>query len=539
MSNPNCPLCQSPMVLRQGKSRFFGCIKFPKCRGTLPYKVQSTVKTEKPITRYTPSVYQNAVYTWIKNTNNDPSNKTLVIEATAGSGKTSTILEALQYIPVQSKTVFLAFNKKIVQELSDRLPTNITASTLHSIGFQALKKHNQKIVLERDKTQALLANMIGENGKIDKEFYPLLSPIKRIISLAKNTLMPVQTKEEIDQIVMQYSIELPGNNYAYTAMIYTLIPEILRQTALKNSIMDYDDMLYLPIVLNIPLPKFDNILLDEVQDINKVQLELLKRLVNNGRLIAVGDKFQSIYGFRGADSSAINTIISEFNADTLPLSISYRLPKNQVNLINTILPDITIYASELAIDGTITTINTAQLASTVLPGDMVICRVNKGLVKPCYDVIRQGKKAIILGKEIGDNLLLILGKLNVKNINDLENQLSDWRDKQLARISEKNVYKIEKINDDMETIIALSENCNSISELEQKISSIFSDDTIGVIFSSVHKVKGLESDNVFLLNPELIPHKRAITEQDIEQEKNIQFVAYSRNKKSFTLVTDN
>src|SRR5690606_4510771 len=66
-----------------------------------------------------------------------------------------------------------------------------------------------------------------------------------------------------------------------------------------KTIIDFDDMLYLPLILGVRPRTFDYVFIDEAQDTNRVQLEFLKLLCNpRTRVIAVGDRHQSIYGFR-------------------------------------------------------------------------------------------------------------------------------------------------------------------------------------------------------------------------------------------------
>jgi DNA helicase-2/ATP-dependent DNA helicase PcrA len=65
-------------------------------------------------------------------------------------------------------------------------------------------------------------------------------------------------------------------------------------------------MIYLPLLLNLPLSTYDNVLIDEAQDINATRRELAFRSIKaGGRIIAVGDPNQAIYGFTGADVASL------------------------------------------------------------------------------------------------------------------------------------------------------------------------------------------------------------------------------------------
>jgi superfamily I DNA/RNA helicase len=101
---------------------------------------------------------------------------------------------------------------------------------------------------------------------------------------------------------------------------------------------------------------------------------------------------------------------------------------------------------------------------------------------------------------------------------------------------QNNISKIDFINDKVDTIEALCENADSIEEVLTRINNIFKRDGDGVVFSTIHKAKGLQADNVYLIQPELIPSSKAITAEEIQQENNIFFVAYTRNMKKMYLV---
>jgi superfamily I DNA/RNA helicase len=112
-------------------------------------------------------------------------------------------------------------------------------------------------------------------------------------------------------------------------------------------------MIWLPIVLRLPIEKYDWVFVDEAQDLNKSQLELVHNLVNEtGRVCCVGDRHQSIYGFRGADVDAIPRLIRELNeVKVLPLTVSWRCPSSVVGLAQQLVPQF--QAAPDAPEGTI------------------------------------------------------------------------------------------------------------------------------------------------------------------------------------------
>jgi superfamily I DNA/RNA helicase len=153
-------------------------------------------------------------------------------------------------------------------------------------------------------------------------------------------------------------------------------------------------MIYLPATRDMALRKFDFFFVDETQDLNTSQIELaLKSIRDGGRIVAIGDRNQSIYSFRGADSEAIPNIIKSLDATTLPLSICYRCPQSHVELAQFIVPEIEAFDQNS--EGVIEDIGIDQIYNKIAYGDLVMCRVNAPLVAPAFDLIRQGKKAVI------------------------------------------------------------------------------------------------------------------------------------------------
>src|SRR5690606_30085321 len=83
------------------------------------------------------------------------------------------------------------------------------------------------------------------------------------------------------------------------------------------------------------------------------------------------------------------------------------------------------------------------------------------------------------------------------------------------------------LKDKYDVLVMLSEHASDITSLEWLVDKVFSPTGKGIIFSSVHKSKGLEADRVFIICPTLLPLG---TSQPwmFKQEKNLEYVAYTR-----------
>ena len=484
---------------------------------------------------YTISKYQQAIFDWITNGKGNA-----VIQAVAGSGKTTTIVQATNLIPSNQKCVFVAFNKAIADELRDRLPKHIEARTLHSLGFSFFKSNGYNTELDTNKVHNLIESELEEmDFDLKKDYYLNL---RKLIPLIKNTLIDYTKLEQIEDLKGKYNIDFETDDRYMIA-----IRRIMEKNNANTAIIDFDDMIYLPVVNKFSNGIYDWVLVDESQDLNRTQFELIRKICDkHTRVIAVGDTHQSIYSFRGADTNSMDNFRSEFNAVELPLSICYRCPKSHIVLAKEIVPEIE--AAEDAKEGVIDYIDLSVALDKADDNDkdLVLCRTNAPLIKVAFSLIRSGKKAIIRGRDIGANLIKLIEKYKAKDLGDLYLKLNNYRNLQQDKLEliEKGKYDNKKKGsiltniDSVDTIVAIMEDCDSIEQVKIKIESIFSDNKEGIICSSVHRAKGLQANSVFIINRDRMPHPMAHTEEELEQEDNILYVALTRSKANLYFINE-
>ena len=367
---------------------------------------------------FEPSSYQKAILNFIDNKNGN-----LLVDAKAGSGKTSTLcLIADKIINQDKKCLFLAFNKSIVQELQSRIISdNVQIKTLHSLGLTFLrsylyKKHAENYVLEvdqhDDRIKEWVQNSFAQN--CDTEFRIANSELSD--SDFKDLLGDVL--REISQMV-NYS-RLYNANYHDYDQLYKLAPKLCwnlknwDDIGLKNfpkvieEVIDkikydfenpendsfgkpvykvgYTDMIYFPCLYKMNVPYsirqyLDFVLVDETQDLSCLQQLFLKLLINyNTRLIAVGDEKQSIYAFAGADTQSIRNLKRNFALEELPLNICYRCPENVIKIAQEIVPSIDWNHSRDD-KGEVKFLQEEDLGSNIKANDVILARRNNDLVR--------------------------------------------------------------------------------------------------------------------------------------------------------------
>lgn len=536
-----CPQCDGNLVERNGRyGTFYGCTNFRSgCRQTLQEsQIQSylrSLKTEGAKSDFKPTVEQQEIFDWVLGVKSSGSGS-LLVEACAGSGKTTTIAQAIKLIKGsgESNLVYLVFNAKNREEAQLK---GLPAQTTHQHGFAAIRSYMSsnnlgKVEVNQYKTADTCKAIIGNSEACLADMKWMIGPTAKIIGLIKNNFLEL-TLDNVNEFIIAYDIDLPP--HASSSKFFCFVREVWARVVNTFSQIDFDDMLFLPIYHNMKIKKYKWVFADEVQDFNACQLELLKRTVGQV-LFAVGDRNQSCYAFRGAALEAMDDIKTAFTAEELTLSVSFRANQNVTRYINREFPHIKFSCLPAAKEGVIETIYDDKLTSILENDDLVLCRVNAPLVSYVFELLRVGRKATIIGRDLasqltsmverfagadGGPIVPFLEKLNqyrffeVKKLNDLGREMA-----------------AETLNDKVDTIIAISDNCQITGEVIQRIERIFSQDQgEGVSFSSVHRAKGLEANRVFILRPELMPHPAAEGKPTQEQQEvNIRYIASTRSK---------
>lgn len=483
----------------------------------------------------TPSKYQQAIYDFAAS-----SDQNGMIRAGAGCGKTYTGVQMTRkFKPVRRgmmayppKIAFLAFNKPIQLELEAKLGDAALAKTYHSFGLGAI--NNRKLKITAFKNNDLLRAHFGDDLK------PIFPLISKIAGLFKGDLNSEVTHESVLGYIDKHTLDLSEEDEPYFDEIVEGVQLCLDPSHVERlGKIDYDDMIWYPLVCNLPIPQFDVLLVDEFQDSNLAQMELVMRA--NARVIAIGDGRQAIYFWRGAGMYGMEIFQQRTNAVELPLSISYRCPRAVVANVNQKYPDIPFEAWDQAIEGEVNTISENKMFTQAQSGDMILCRLNAPLVAPAMRFLREGKKAIIKGRDTSKTLMSLIHKVEQKfypqNIQEFVVDLDDYVNKETEKLrATQRFNQATTLEDTRDTVWAFADGSDSVADIKEKINRIFSDDTVGIVLSTGHKAKGLEADNVYVIHPEMFPFKRARTLEQKAQEINLAYVTDTRAKVSHNYV---
>ena len=542
------------------------------------------------------SSYQNNIIDFFKTHPHD----NILVEALAGTGKS--FLICLLTEGTKTSDIYVAFNNSIAKEFQEKIKNPKTkVSTLHSLGFSIMNTNlnessnsgsrsggigvsrgsgSAKAQLDNFKIHKIVDDMIsksyGRYVDFEKRIFIKDSYVS-LYNLCRLRCVNMNETWQVHQVIHNYNLftDYSGNDFVSpdVSTIVTWLKEIDKKSKVdfeSNHTIDFTDMLYITHEKlktgewKVPYwGLYTNIYADECQDLSSLQFSLLKYIQRKGgRYVLVGDFRQSIYNFAGADAKSFKTIEKLFSPLTkFELPINYRCPSSHLEKVNKEF-NIPIQPRPNAPKGTIKTIEKKDIKKYIKPGDMVISRKNKWFSDVVITLATSGIPIYIEDKEMVESLLktikdsktTTLGGLKIK----LEKIISD-ASKSLEKIAQtqtnSNEDETQKVQDFSLTNSRI-DNINftldilksyqkefpnaSVTNFSNYVSKILN--TIPnkdcVRICSVHKAKGLEAENVFVLNEAKVctDFRNSIEQQ--EQEKNLSYISITRAKDTLYLVKE-
>ena len=479
----------------------------------------------------------------------------LVVEAVAGSGKTTTAIDGIKRL--------------MLKHMGN---VDVVVKTYHAHGMNAISTAARGMGRNVRVSEYMLDDWLRSAGVRDKDDWREVSNlVKRLVGLVKGSLVKDDDEETLVKLADHHELDTNGVFRAAVPYVWSFVKYTGAQ--IRGEI-GFDDMPWLPVRLGLDLGTWDVVFVDEAQDTNPVQAAMVNQMVGKGaRVIVLGDSKQAIYGFRGADVRAMGNLrdmlATTREVKELGLTYTRRCGKKIVEIAQTVVPyikaldsagegSVRYMAEDRGEDGKLITRDEKALFKSATEevgnGDMVLCRMNAPLISFAYGVLKRGMKCVIKGREIGNGLVAVVkDRLTGDTPSEFTESLQGWykeEEEKLMRLGEKGVNKLAALGDKADCLWALVETIEGgkwIGGVEggtdsfklkmvDRINGLFSDEAgSGVTCGTVHKMKGLEADKVWVLKPEVIPHPRAKGWQ-LGQEWNILYVAVTRAKRELVVV---
>jgi F-box protein, helicase, 18 len=461
------------------------------------------------------------------------------INAVAGSGKTTTIIEYAKARPPQAKILYLAFNKSVkleaIKKFAEKGLQNVTVETAHSLAYKNIVFRHQYTVRPQGYKTYEIAGLLGLQGNGEKHHeFVIANHINKFIAFFCNS-----NKLKVQEVNYLETIS-DAKAKTFVKTFYHFIETQTRYLLAKMDKGEIDiihDFYLKKFQLQNPVLHFDYILFDEGQDASPAMLDIF--LKQTATKVIVGDTHQQIYSWRYAVNSLEKTSFTTFN-----LSHSFRFGANIANLATQILffKDIITPTTLITIKGMGTTTHTKTKA--------VIGRTNLGLLLKAIDYVTEKKNITQIYFEgnfnsytyadEGASLYDVLNLYNNKrplikdaliksmgSIKDLEEYIEKTEDAQLSMMLEI----VKKYGNDIYDIIKSIKQKHVENDDKQKAD---------VVFSTVHRCKGMEYDCVHLVNDFITEDKVRRQVMDLEKDEkkinklneeiNLLYVAITRTK---------
>ena len=434
--------------------------------------------------------------------------RSLFGEAVAGSGKTYLLLRSALSVKA-----------------------NWTTKTLHGLGYSAwVSKIGKRLTVKQNKMFQLAKEL-----NIDREMF---GDTLRLAAHAKNygILAPGIRGKELtpdspevwDDLMDMYDLDADPKQ----------VLELLEASVIQaqKGIVDFDDMLYMPVCYSGVFHKHDLVVVDEAQDLSSIQHEMLRKsLRRDGILIGCGDRHQAIYGFRGALAESIPQMISDFSMELFPLPVTFRCPKAVVTEAQADVPHIRAFDSNP--EGEVLRPESLRLAEVPRT---VLCRNTAPLVQLALRLIGDGRGATIAGREIGKTLAKMVEKVAPKPVNlpTLQAKLNAFIEAEIARKPKREQTMRDRqaaLDHIMSRAEALQGGHATSTTIVQIIKELYDKNAPGSVWlSTIHRSKGLEWPDVLMLDPHLLPSSYARQQWQLVQESNLRYVGVTRAQQRLT-----
>ena len=282
-------------------------------------------------------------------------NGALLVEASAGSGKTLVLTERVKKLAESTRRKILAITftnkaceeiKKRIKEQNSDLLKKIDVFTFHGFCNSVLEKHGTyigyaklpEIISSQEEIYSLMEEAVKATPTINTKYQQLeIKDKKKVIYDAIEFVSKIKRDFIPDE-------DLYGSNQDNVILYFTY-----RNLMQSMNVIDFDDMLLLVYklfttnvrVADLYRRNYEYICIDEAQDLNNAQYRLLRSLANDGyqNVMMVGDAKQSIYAFNGSSKEfMLNYFVNDYHPMIFKLTENYRSARVILEYANKIIP---------------------------------------------------------------------------------------------------------------------------------------------------------------------------------------------------------
>ncbi|WP_072680320.1 UvrD-helicase domain-containing protein [Arcobacter sp. LA11] len=471
------------------------------------------------------------------------------INAVAGSGKTTTLLEYAKN-NTHLKILYLAYNKSLQISIQEKLKeynlSHMKISTIHALAYSKTEAFQYNLCNDL-KIQVIETCLCDyeRNENQRTNYFPIaeyIALIKDLVNFYCNSSLI-----SLDDILLEKyksQCDLGPNTIKLLEKDPLRVLNHLKYilSSMKNKKIDVIHDFYLKMFyLNKKTCRslnYDLILVDEAQDISDVMIGIVES--QNCRRIYIGDSFQQIYSFRYATNA-----LSKIDLPEYKLSKSFRFANTYAKVLQDSLNELYKINTNklLKISGTDNETKIGRNSIDLDKQFCVIARSTFGLIQEIVHLIHDNKKIYFEGGygsySFMNQTVYSIFYLKEKKFNKITmNEI-----KEFESIYELEQFSKETKNQDFLNVIKfINTYGDNIFEINKKIKEKLTTkkDEADIIFTTTHKSKGLEYDQVIMANDfiskkEITNKKNKMSFTQIIEELNIYYVAATRAKKAIDM----
>lgn len=452
------------------------------------------------------------------------SSANLMIQALAGTGKTSTLEMIDAAIKVQPH-LYLVFAKANAVEATKRMRDTTTVRTFNSLGHRIWAQScARNLKLNARKVSDIFQAIVDESPKSSRStIWDCWDQVKFGVDLARAVgYIPNGHAKAGNALISQTKFHFLLDESPDDLTSDLIDAVLIRSIKLAyDAEIDFNDQVYMPALFGGTYPRFPLVLIDEYQDLSPVNHAMIAKLCKESRQIGVGDDAQAIYAFRGADTGSMAHAINRYAMAELSLSVSFRCPSEIVKNVHWRVPEF-----KASRQGGEVVHATERLPWNLRADAVVISRNNAPLIRACFSLLGRGMSVSVAGTDIGPKLIKTLRSLGSESLTQAQtlSAIDDWLSRKLERES-------KSAPDIAECMRVFASHGSSLGSAISYAEHLFKQEgTIRLLTG--HKAKGLEFDHVYHLDSWLLKNQG--------QDRNVHYVIDTRPRESLTYIdTDN
>ncbi|AUR89066.1 P-loop containing nucleoside triphosphate hydrolase [Vibrio phage 1.121.O._10N.286.46.C4] len=453
------------------------------------------------------------------------------IGACAGSGKSSSLYYYGYCNPVPS--LGLVFNKSMAMEAKSKSPDNIQWLTTHSLAYKEFgSRYVHKLSRPntgRYKNVAITGTEIAAYFKlpdfpagskvVTKNFVGLI--VRDTVNRFETSAEDVMDKRHIPYMHIKDLEDRFGKNIQmdrFKSLVLRRAKELWEERidTYSDVVMTHNTYLKLYAMSNPDLSKYKVIYVDESQDINPVTMKLITDQKGKCKIIWVGDKFQSIYGF----NNAINAM-AKINCPEATLTQSFRFGEKIAQVATTILRSEMVIKGNPMIDSVVGEYEDEVV--DISKPYTILFRTNMELIYTSVELILEGK-SVNMNIDLRDfiNMISSASELQQGNIRKVKHEsivpYGTWEELKEEAKNDRELKRCVKIIEE-----------GQLDRILDTLRNHRNEENAHITLTTAHKAKGLEWNQVVLAEdfPSNYNHKGKWVGLD-EQERNLLYVASTR-----------